>query len=85
MKSHRLELTTDLATVADSLLYALRSSISDSEYHDISGTGNPVKKMDKLLEAICARHDDQVFATFCTALKKVKFYVWAKHLEKFCT
>lgn len=84
MQSNQLELTTDLATVADPLLLAMRSSISDSEYHDISGANNSAKKIEKLLEAICARQDDRVFAKFCTALHKVRFYTWANRLEKFC-
>ena len=79
----RLELARDLASVGDPLLYSLRGCISDPEYHDISSTANPVDKVSKLLKAICACRDDQVFTKFCNTLRKIKFYVWAERLEKF--
>ena len=79
----QLELAGDLASVADPLLYSLRGCISDPEYHDISSTTNPVDKVSKLLEAICALGDDRVFTIFCNTLRKINFYVWAERLEKF--
>lgn len=83
MHNCQLELSADLASIADYILHSLRVCISDSEYYEIIGYDNSIKKMNRLVEAICVRKDDQVFKKFCEAVKKLKFNVWAERLESF--
>ena len=83
--SHRHELSTDLAPVVDELLLILRKHISNTEYHDIYSTVNPMNKTNLLLESICKRAHNglDIYLHFCDAVRVTKFFGLSQELMSY--
>ena len=83
--SRRHELSADLAPVVDELLLILRQHISNTEYHEIYSTVNPMIKTNLLLEAICKRAHNglEIYLHLCDAVRATRFLGLSQELMSY--
>ena len=81
LKTHRNELNTDLAPIADELLCIFRKHISNTLYHKVYRAFNPIVKISLLLDVVYEHNDTDIYVQFCDAVKILGFRELSQELR----